>query len=98
MQPPRQHCKEILQDMYGKTPQLPHSYNHACVHAFKKVDKAVSPDKIRKLRTKTSADLQISTIKRQTTTDNRKLMKTKYGLNDGKNPLFRLQLDLYRLV
>jgi len=62
---------------------------------FLQADQTVCPTMVSTPRTKTQALTQISIIQSQKTAQNRDRKKTKYGLKDSYNPVFRLPVDLY---
>lgn len=62
------------------------------------MDKTVKPEMIGNLREKEHATFQMSAIHHESNKKKKQLKKTRYGLRDGHNPLFKLDLDLYRLV
>jgi len=62
------------------------------------VDKSVCPEKLGPPRSKDQSLKVIDRIKSMTSKSDKKIACTQYGLHDRHNPLFKLHLDLHRLV
>ena len=63
------------------------------------VDKNVSPEKVGTKRTRQLSVSQIAIIRRQPSTNQKKIKCSEYGLNDCYNPLLELKyLDLHRFI